>query len=263
MQDIEIWIADISRIENIMLSASNNEVAITLGYYFLGEEYKHLNNNELYRHYIPRPIQKMVEVKDYYGAYQSYINKLKDTFINLNTFALNLETTLKRLGAIEPKKVFLASETSTDGFSYGLCFYDLLLSLGAKVRLFELDYQTFRNLVSLDSFKQININPFSEIELEEILESNNWIFAKTMADNPHFYTLRKTWKNDQLFTKAYLSIRLLGKYEYFGGILYRMFYGKTHKYWTMYDAQHFNGDSPYLADNIVLINKKKLPCVDE
>jgi hypothetical protein len=72
-----------------------------------------------------------------------------------------------------------------------------------------------------------------------ILESADWVFAKTMPDNPHWYTLRDKWKHPENFYAAVLFIRLHGMADWWPDV-------KTGKayvaldlngwhYWTMGD----------------------------
>ena len=35
--------------------------------------------------------------------------------------------------------------------------------------------------------------------VHDILEENKWVFAKTMPETPHFYTLRRTWRDEKEF----------------------------------------------------------------
>jgi hypothetical protein len=46
-----------------------------------------------------------------------------------------------------------------------------------------------------------------------LLQHAEFVFARTMADNPHFYTPRKTWANDADFLFAASAIRLYGHRE--------------------------------------------------
>ena len=40
------------------------------------------------------------------------------------------------------------------------------------------------------------------MNIQEILESQNWKFAKTMPETPHWYSVRDTWDSDFEFEKA-------------------------------------------------------------
>ena len=90
--------------------------------------------------------------------------------------------------------------------------------------------------------------------LQAILERQQWIFAKTMPDNPHHYTLRKKWDDDEEFARAVFLIRTLGVAEWwpnptegycYVGITLGGFY-----YWTM----------GHPIKKTVLINRKHVTC---
>ena len=46
-----------------------------------------------------------------------------------------------------------------------------------------------------------------------LLEASEWRFAKTMPENPHWYTLRKTWTDDAAFVEVVEFIRKYGYKE--------------------------------------------------
>lgn len=73
----------------------------------------------------------------------------------------------------------------------------------------------------------------SRDELARILESKPYVFAKTMPENPHHYTLRKQWGDDDLFDEAVNAIREYGVKEWFKGYQYIYFYANGYKYWSM------------------------------
>lgn len=74
-----------------------------------------------------------------------------------------------------------------------------------------------------------------------------WIFARTMPQNPHEYTLRRSARNE-VFEAAVRYVREHGRMERFRGRPYRTWYFGEHKYWTL--------GAP-LADTI-LVNRKAL-----
>lgn len=76
-----------------------------------------------------------------------------------------------------------------------------------------------------------------------------WIFAKTMPQNPHWYTLRKEWDDDQAFCKTVMLIREQGYKEMYRGRSYMMMNLNGHKYWTMGDP----------LNTTILINRKVTP----
>lgn len=88
----------------------------------------------------------------------------------------------------------------------------------------------------------------TKTKLGMCLESQAWKFAKTMPDNPHFYTLKKTWSNKKLFERCVVLIRELGKEEYFRGWPYTCFYFNDYKYWSM----------GFPVKETILINRKNI-----
>lgn len=82
----------------------------------------------------------------------------------------------------------------------------------------------------------------------QALLSRNWIFAKTMTYDPHWYTLRKEWRDDPLFDKVVETLRRAGYDETYNGKKSRAFNMNGMKYWTM--------GAPVPAT--ILINRKHL-----
>ena len=61
----------------------------------------------------------------------------------------------------------------------------------------------------------------TELEaLQQELEAHEWRFAKTMPDNPHEYTLKKSWDDPREFEWTCLMIRARGKKRKFNGSTY-------------------------------------------
>lgn len=65
------------------------------------------------------------------------------------------------------------------------------------------------------------------------LLSAEYRFAKTMPENPHWYTLRKTWADDAAFVRAVEYIREVGYIEVYKKSKYTMLNLNGFKYWTM------------------------------
>lgn len=84
--------------------------------------------------------------------------------------------------------------------------------------------------------------------LDSIFSSQEWIFAKTMPDNPHWYTLRRKWNDDPLFDQAVSLIRKCGYRKKFGKTWYTQININEHFYWTMGAA----------IDKTILINRAKI-----
>jgi hypothetical protein len=69
--------------------------------------------------------------------------------------------------------------------------------------------------------------------IEAILTGQKFTFAKTMANIPHEYTLRKNWASDQDFINVVNFIREHGKEERFFRKTFVYYYCNGYKYWTM------------------------------
>ena len=77
-------------------------------------------------------------------------------------------------------------------------------------------------MLSIDEFEQTC----------SLLLSHPWRFAKTMPQNPHWYTLRKQWQDSE-FDLVVQTMRSVGYTEYYQGRPYTMFNVNDMKYWTM------------------------------
>ena len=86
-----------------------------------------------------------------------------------------------------------------------------------------------------------------------LLHQQEWIFAKTMPQNPHFYTLRKKWAVDAEFAWTVEQIRLQGYKQKYGGNWYTCLDVNDHFYWTM-GWPILKKDEPNAT---ILINRKR------
>lgn len=86
-------------------------------------------------------------------------------------------------------------------------------------------------------------------DVEWLLKNQRWIFAKTMPENPHEYTLRKEWEAEEDFVSVVTYMRAHGYLSYFKGRAYTQLNANGHFHWTM--------GSPLPAT--ILINRKPLP----
>ena len=91
-------------------------------------------------------------------------------------------------------------------------------------------------------------------EILKNIETNEWIFAKTMPDNPHSYTLRKNWDKDEDFVNFVKFIRKNGYVENFKGREYTLFNINGYKYWTM--GADIN--TPDGKPHTILINRARI-----
>ncbi len=70
-------------------------------------------------------------------------------------------------------------------------------------------------------------------ELQNIIDSKKWRFAKSMPTIPHEYARRSEWGDDEQFNFIVGFIRAFGKREKFFKKEYTYLYLNGHKYWTM------------------------------
>ena len=70
-------------------------------------------------------------------------------------------------------------------------------------------------------------------DVEKLLLDSNWRFAKTMPENPHYYTRRKEWDDEDAFECVVAYIREHGVPESFYSSTFYYFYLDDYKYWTM------------------------------
>ena len=84
-----------------------------------------------------------------------------------------------------------------------------------------------------------------------LLDECCWIFAKTMPKNPHYYTLRRTWKDEDFVDTVFL-IREIGIKQVFRGKEYIIWNSNGYFYWTMGAPVNLNG-----KPHTILINRKK------
>ncbi|HXG70838.1 MAG TPA: class I SAM-dependent methyltransferase [Gemmatimonadaceae bacterium] len=69
--------------------------------------------------------------------------------------------------------------------------------------------------------------------LGAILLARDWQFARTMATNPHWYSRRREWPNQEEFVFCVETLRLLGYAQKFGSMWYTAIDLNDHFYWTM------------------------------
>lgn len=89
---------------------------------------------------------------------------------------------------------------------------------------------------------------WSATDFSSFAERSRWIFAKTMPQNSHHYTLRSD-TSDSEFEDAVTYIRANGHMEMFAGQPYKALHLNGYKYWTM--------GAPLVIT--ILINRKVLP----
>jgi len=88
---------------------------------------------------------------------------------------------------------------------------------------------------------------------DRLLKGATFITAKSMPENPHQYSLRETWENDEDFVNVVLFIRANGIEQRFWRKKYIYYYLDGYKYWTMGCPTHNDSKT-----GTILINKKKI-----
>ncbi len=86
-------------------------------------------------------------------------------------------------------------------------------------------------------------------EIRVFIDRHEWVFAKTMPQIPHWYTLRRKAQSSEDFSAFVQEIRLRGVVRTFGRrtFTYLDFDGWT--YWTMGEP----------VEDTILINRARLP----
>lgn len=84
--------------------------------------------------------------------------------------------------------------------------------------------------------------------VQQWLESQNWIFAKSRVDNPHWYCLRRNAGDEATFERVVEHLREYGSPYVWWGSIYLQYPAGRYAYWSM-------GAS---VENTELINRKSL-----
>lgn len=69
--------------------------------------------------------------------------------------------------------------------------------------------------------------------LRAFVGGSQWVFAKTMPQSPHWYTLRRTHEDQGAFDRAVLDIREFGYRRLYGRTWYVSYDLDEWMYWTM------------------------------
>ena len=96
----------------------------------------------------------------------------------------------------------------------------------------ELQYG-FLTMNHLQGFEMPWLDDYSIEDVEEAVQANEFVFAKTMPKNPHYYAVRKNWVGKMPYDDFVLLIRKYGYNENFRGWAYRLWDVIDHKYWSM------------------------------
>jgi hypothetical protein len=188
--------------------------------------------------------RKKEEVKTIRGlsTYRSYYHERARDFL---ACLILYDKELERLGyerirnsileaSGESNKIAICDKNEDSDFCYRYIFANFLLQNGYNnVVIDEAVMNKQKELWSYDVYK---VRGHHNIALETIkvsFETANWHFAKTMPKNPHSYTLRKEFGNDELFLSIVKHIRNFGAIQIFEKQIYRTLTIDNHQYWTM------------------------------
>jgi hypothetical protein len=87
------------------------------------------------------------------------------------------------------------------------------------------------------------------VDIQILLESQQWKFAKTMPEIPHWYSLRKDWSRDDdfvLVAEYILSNGVTGKFQL---RTYIYLFSGAFKYWIMEES---------VTQETILINRAEI-----
>lgn len=102
----------------------------------------------------------------------------------------------------------------------------------------------------------MNKNTISKEKVETLLSTNNFRFAKTMPEIPHYYTLRKEWQIDSEFCDVALFIRNWGIKEKWGNRTFTYYYSGGFKYWTMNEPLSYTDKNKTFIINRCEVSKE-------
>ncbi len=169
------------------------------------------------------------KAKDFISCYLLYSQKLKKKGISRI-----LEQLQELSEKYKSNKVALLGSGKVGEFCFRHIVTDFLQNRGIAVSEYyeEVDMSYQKELWQYDPYKETGHHHLTDEFVGETLEQCKWVYAHTLPDNPHHYTLRKDFGNDNQFLSLVKHIRYFGKFEEFGGMMFRCFYWKNYKYLT-------------------------------
>jgi hypothetical protein len=185
------------------------------------EEVERITNLNVFRlHY-------HIKSKDYYACQYLYCDILQKKGIKKL-----LQEIDKILVKHNKTKIALCDDSTSSEFGFRHILRCFLIENDIKVSDIEnINLEAQKEYWQQDSYKaQGHYNLTNEFVCQT-LENSAWIYARTMPKNPHWYTLRKDFGNNEVYKNLVSHIRFYGKPEIFEGVLYRVFYYKAYKYW--------------------------------
>ncbi len=170
-----------------------------------------------------------LKAKDYISCYLLYTQKLEKKGIE------KITQQLQQLSAKhKSNKIALLGSGQSGRFCFRHIVSGFLWNKGTLVSDYKdkVDMEAQRQFWQYDPYQEAGHHNLTDEFIGNTLEGCKWIFASTMPENPHHYTLRNDFGNDALFLSLVKHIRCFGKFEEFGGMMFRCFYFKNVKYFT-------------------------------
>ncbi len=193
------------------------------GDYERKEEVQRITNLNIFRHH------HHLKAKDYYACYLLYKDILEHKGIEKLKADLN-----NLLKVNNNSKIALLGYGIGNEFCYRHILNNFLNENGVyTTELAKVDLNAQKDYWSYNIYKEAGHNNLTDEFVSNTLKKCNWVFAKTMPENPHCYTLRVDLGNNEMFLSIVKHIRFFGKDEIFQGVLYRVFYVGSYMFWTM------------------------------
>ncbi len=193
------------------------------GDYERKEEVQRITNLNTFRH------RYHLKAKDYYACYILYKAILERKGIERLKADLN-----SLLQTHDKSKIALLGYGIGDEFCYRHILNSFLNENGVfTTELTKVNLCVQKAYWSYNIYKEKGRDNLTGEFIEQTLDKCKWIFAKTMPENPHWYTLRSDFGNNEMFLSIINHIRYFGNDEIFQGVLYRVFYVGSYMFWTM------------------------------
>ncbi|MBL7881223.1 MAG: hypothetical protein JNN23_15420 [Chryseobacterium gambrini] len=234
--DLQVYTASFEEIEKLR---NQDFVLVSVSGKVLGD-IKHKEEVEPFRGFSTYRIRYHKQANDYLSCYLLYRQKLEKKGIK------KILDQLKDLKLKHNKsKIVLLGYGNGNDFDYRHIFADFLKENNINVTEYSnpIDIRQQKELWKYDPYKEAGHDNLTDEYVGETLEQEKFIFAKTSPENPHHYTLRKDFGNDEKFLSIVRHIRFFGKLEEFGGMIFRCFYWGNYKYHTHpFDILDINTD---------------------
>lgn len=103
-----------------------------------------------------------------------------------------------------------------------------------------------------------DVKEMKDEDIERFINANEWTFARTMPQNPHWYIVRAKCSSEEDFKGFVMHIRKHGYKVTFKGSWYTCFDVGEYKYWTMGSPLNILNDEGVLVAHTIIINRAKI-----